>query len=156
MTSPWLERADRVLLETYYPARLVLVRGEGCRVFDDAGNAYLDLVGGIAVNSLGHCHPAVVRAIREQAGTLMHVSNLYRHPGQVRLAELLAEYVPGARSFFCNSGAEANEAAIKLARRHAHERSGPERHVIVAAEDSFHGRTLAALSATGQPKYQKG
>ena len=155
-TSPLLERAARVLLANYYPARLALVRGEGCRVWDDAGRAYLDLIGGIAVNALGHCHPAVVAAIREQCGTLMHVSNLYRHPWQVRLAELLAEYVPGTRVFFCNSGAEANEAAIKLVRRHAHERFGPERHVIVAAHASFHCRTMAALTATGQPKYHAG
>jgi predicted acetylornithine/succinylornithine family transaminase len=156
MTSPWIERADRVLLGNYFPARLALVRGAGCRVFDDAGRSWLDLVGGIAVSSLGHCHPAVVAAIREQCGTLMHVSNLYRHPGQVRLAELLAARVPGARTFFCNSGAEANEAAIKLARRHAHETSGPARSVVVAADGSFHGRTYGALSATGQPKYHEG
>jgi len=156
MPSPWIERADRVLLANYAPARLVLVRGEGSRVFDDAGRSYLDLVGGIAVTSLGHCHPAVVRAVREQCGELMHVSNLYRHPQQVRLAELLAEYVPGSRVFFCNSGAEANEAAVKLARRHARETDGPHRHVVVAALGSFHGRTYAALSATGQTKYHAG
>ncbi len=155
-TSPWIARAERVLLGNYQPARIALVRGEGCRVFDDAGRSWLDLVGGIAVSSLGHCHPAVVRAVREQCGTLMHVSNLYRHPAQVRLAELLAEYVPGARTFFCNSGAEANEAAIKLARRHARETRGPGRHVVVAAEGSFHGRTYGALSATGQTKYHHG
>jgi predicted acetylornithine/succinylornithine family transaminase len=132
------------------------VRGEGCRVFDDAGRSYLDLIAGIAVNSLGHCHPAVVRAIREQCGTLMHVSNLYRNPWSVRLAEELAARVPGSRAFFCNSGAEANEAAIKLARRHAHVVFGPGRHAIVSTAGSFHGRTFAALTATGQPKYHEG
>ena len=132
------------------------MRGEGCRVFDDEGRSYLDLIGGIAVNSLGHCHPAIVRAIREQCGTLMHVSNLYRNPWSVRLAEELAARVPGARAFFCNSGAEANEAAIKLARRHAHFTYGAARHVIITAEASFHGRTFAALTATGQPKYREG
>jgi predicted acetylornithine/succinylornithine family transaminase len=152
----WTERASRSLLENYYPARLTLVRGEGCRVFDDRGRSYLDLIAGIAVNSLGHCHPAIVRAIREQCGTLMHVSNLYRNPWSVRLAEELGARVPGTRAFFCNSGAEANEAAIKLVRRHAHLRHGADRRVIVSAEASFHGRTLAALTATGQPKYHEG
>jgi predicted acetylornithine/succinylornithine family transaminase len=154
--ATWAGRAATVLQDNYYPARLTLVRGAGCRVFDDQGRSYLDLIGGIAVNSLGHCHPAVVRAICEQAGTLMHVSNLYRNPWSVRLAEALAARVPGARAFFCNSGAEANEAAIKLARRHAHVTYGPTRHVIVSAEASFHGRTFAALTATGQPKYREG
>jgi len=156
MSDTWAERASRALLENYYPARLTLVRGEGCRVFDDAGLSYLDLIGGIAVNSLGHCHPAIVRAIREQCGTLMHVSNLYRNPWSVRLAEELAARVPGTRAFFCNSGAEANEAAIKLVRRHAHLKFGAARHVIISAEASFHGRTFAALTATGQPKYREG
>jgi len=156
MTDDWAERAPRVLLDNYYPARLTLVRGEGCRVFDDEGSSYLDLIGGIAVNSLGHCHPAIVRAIREQCGTLMHVSNLYRTPWSVRLAEELAARVPGTRAFFCNSGAEANEAAIKLVRRHAHFKYGAARHVIISAEASFHGRTFAALTATGQPKYREG
>ncbi len=156
MNGTWTERASRALLENYYPARLTLVRGEGCRVFDDAGRSYLDLIGGIAVNSLGHCHPAIVRAIREQCGTLMHVSNLYRNPWSVRLAEEFAARIPGARAFFCNSGAEANEAAIKLVRRHAHFKYGAARHVIISAEASFHGRTFAALTATGQPKYREG
>ena len=156
MSEGWLERASKVLLDNYFPPRLTLVRGEGCRVFDDAGRSYLDLIGGIAVTTLGHCHPALVRAIREQCGTLMHVSNLYRNVPSVRLAEALAARVPGARAFFCNSGAEANEAAIKLARRHAHARSGAARHVVVSAEGSFHGRTFAALTATGQPKYREG
>ncbi|HEY5998830.1 MAG TPA: acetylornithine transaminase [bacterium] len=156
MSEGWLERGARVLLDNYYPPRLTLVRGEGCRVFDDAGRSYLDLIGGIAVTTLGHCHPALVRAIREQCGTLMHVSNLYRNVPSVRLAEALAARVPGARAFFCNSGAEANEAAIKLARRHAHTRYGAARHVVVSAEGSFHGRTFAALTATGQAKYREG
>jgi len=156
MGAAWAERASKVLLENYYPARLTLVRGEGCRVFDAEGRSYLDLIGGIAVNSLGHCHPAIVQAIREQCGTLMHVSNLYRNPWSVQLAEELAARVPGARAFFCNSGAEANEAAIKLVRRHAHFKYGTARHVIITAEASFHGRTFAALTATGQPKYREG
>jgi acetylornithine/N-succinyldiaminopimelate aminotransferase len=156
MEKSWAERAERVFLRNYYPARVALVRGEGCRVFDDTGKSYLDLVSGIAVNNLGHCHPAVVAAIREQCGTLMHVSNLYQNPVHLRLAELLMEHFPGGRVFFCNSGAEANEAAIKLARRFGQEKSGPQRHVIVAALGSFHGRTMGALSATGQTQYHKG
>jgi acetylornithine/N-succinyldiaminopimelate aminotransferase len=156
MEKSWAERAERVFLRNYYPARVALVRGEGCRVFDDTGKSYLDLVSGIAVNNLGHCHPAVVAAIREQCGTLMHVSNLYQNPVHLRLAELLMEHFPGGRVFFCNSGAEANEAAIKLARRFGQEKSGPQRHVIVAAKGSFHGRTMGALSATGQTQYHKG
>jgi predicted acetylornithine/succinylornithine family transaminase len=156
MEKSWAERAERVFLRNYYPARVALVRGEGCRVFDDAGKSYLDLVSGIAVNSLGHCHPAVVTAIREQCGTLMHVSNLYQNPVHLRLAELLAEHFPGGRVFFCNSGAEANEAAIKLARRYGRMKSGPQRHVIVSALGSFHGRTMGALTATGQIQYHEG
>ena len=103
MADSWLDRADRALLGNYYPARLTLVRGEGCRVVDDAGRSYLDLIGGIAVNSLGHCHPAIVRAIREQCGTLMHVSNLYRTPWSVRLAEALAARLPGTRAASCSA-----------------------------------------------------
>lgn len=156
MAPSWLERAGQVFLSNYYPAQVTLVRGEGCRVYDDAGREYVDLLGGIAVNSLGHCHPAVVEAIREQCATLMHISNLYQHPVQVRLAERLTEHFPGGRVFFCNSGAEANEAALKLVRKYAHERFGAERHVVVSALNSFHGRTMGALTATGQTQYHEG
>ncbi len=156
MPSSWLDRAGRVFLSNYYPASLTLVRGEGCRVFDDSGRSYLDLIGGIAVSSLGHCHPAVVAAIREQCGTLMHVSNLYQHPPGILLAEKLTEHFPGGRVFFCNSGAEANEAALKLARRAFQGEGSSGRHVVVAALNSFHGRTYGALSATGQKEYQAG
>jgi acetylornithine aminotransferase len=156
MASSWLERAERVFLSNYYPARLTLVRGEGCRVFDDAGREYVDLLCGIAVNSLGHCHPAVVEAIREQSATLMHTSNLYQHPVGVELAERLVEHFPGGRVFFCNSGAEANEAALKLARRYAHDTRGEGHHVVVSALNSFHGRTTGALAATGQSQYHRG
>jgi acetylornithine aminotransferase len=156
MASSWLERAGQVFLSNYYPAQVTLVRGEGCRVYDDAGRVYIDLLGGIAVNSLGHCHPAVVEAVREQCATLMHVSNLYQHPVQVRLAERLSEHFPEGRVFFCNSGAEANEAALKLVRKHGHERFGAERHVVVSALNSFHGRTMGALTATGQAQYHGG
>ena len=156
MSPSWRSRAGRVFLRNYYPAQVTLLRGEGSRVFDDDGKEYLDLVGGIAVNSLGHCHPAVVSAIREQCGTLMHISNLYQHPLQVVLAEKLEEHYPGGRVFFCNSGAEANEAALKLARKHGRRTSGKDRSVIVTARNSFHGRTIGALTATGQEQYHRG
>lgn len=156
MKSSWAEEAEQVFLRNYYPAQITIVRGEGSRVFDDDGNSYLDLVSGIAVNNLGHCHPAVVEAIRRQCGTLMHVSNLYQHPVQVRLAKLLTAHFSGGRVFFCNSGAEANEAAVKLARRHAYDTFGPGRHFVVSTLNSFHGRTIGALSATGQKQYHEG
>ncbi len=128
-----------------------LVRGEGSYVWDDSGKKYLDLLGGLAVNVVGHCHPAVVEAIREQAGLLIHTSNLYYGGPQAELAEVLVENtMPGGKVFFANSGAEANEAAIKLARKNK-----ADRYKIITAESSFHGRTLATVTATGQPKYQK-
>jgi acetylornithine/N-succinyldiaminopimelate aminotransferase len=152
----WLSETKRLLMNTYARFPLLLSRGEGCRVFDDKGRPYLDFVAGIAVNNLGHCHPQVVAAIREQAGRLIHVSNLYHVDRQLELARQLVERTFPGKLFFCNSGAEANEAAIKLARRFARERRGPERFEIVTLEGSFHGRTLATLTATGQDKYQKG
>ena len=128
-----------------------LVRGEGSYVWDDSGKKYLDFLGGLAVNVVGHCHPAVVEAIREQAGLLIHTSNLYYGGPQAELAEVLVENtMPGGKVFFANSGAEANEAAIKLARKNK-----ADRYKIITAESSFHGRTLATVTATGQPKYQK-
>lgn len=134
---------------------MALVRGEGAWVWDAEGNKYLDFVAGLAVNSLGHCHPKVVEAIREQAGALMHVSNLYWIEPQVRLAKLLAENSVLDRVFFCNSGAEAIEGAIKLARKYARKYMGPDKYEIITMDKSFHGRTLAAIAATAQPKYQK-
>jgi predicted acetylornithine/succinylornithine family transaminase len=130
----------------------VLVRGVGCRVWDDRGREYLDFVGGLAVNLLGHCHPRVVEAIRRQAGELLHASNLYYTRPQAELAQVLVEHSAAGRAFFANSGAEANEAAIKLARKYHH----PRRYKIITAQRSFHGRTLATVTATGQPKYQQG
>ncbi|GIX05947.1 MAG: acetylornithine aminotransferase [Candidatus Poribacteria bacterium] len=149
--------ATKYLINTYGTARsLALVKGEGVYVWDADGKRYLDFLGGIAVNALGHCHPAVVRAITEQARTLIHCSNLYYIEPQVRLARLLVENSFADQCFFCNSGAEANEAAIKLARKWAKDHGHPERYVIVSMEQSFHGRTLAAITATGQSKYHKG
>src|SRR5699024_1501970 len=136
------------LMPTYAPAPTAFVRGDGSRLYDAEGNEYLDFVGGLAVTALGHAHPAVAEAICEAAGTLLHVSNLYRTlPGSELATELDGLLGGGGKVFFTNSGAEANECAIKLARRHG----GPGRHVVVTAFGSFHGRTLATLHATGQP-----
>ncbi len=151
-----IARGDRVLATTYARQPVVLVGGEGSRVWDADGKRYVDFVGGIAVAVLGHSHPAVVRAIREQAATLLHVSNLYYIEPQIRLAELLARHSFADRVFFCNSGAEANEAAIKLARKHAHDAGHRGRFHVLSAHGSFHGRTLATLAATGQEKYRHG
>ncbi len=128
-----------------------LIRGEGARVWDDGEKQYLDFLGGLAVNALGHCHPAVVEAVNKQISLLIHTSNLYYTAPQVHLAEALVEsFMPGSKVFFANSGAEANEAAIKLARKYK-----PGRYKIITAENSFHGRTMATLTATGQPKYRE-
>src|SRR5215467_6933933 len=132
---------------------LVMERGEGVRVWDANGTIYLDLVAGIATNVLGHIHPAVVRAIAEQATRLIHVSNLYINERQVELAEQLYNVSGGMRSFFSNSGAEANEGAIKLARKYGRLHRGGA-YEIISMERSFHGRTLATTAATGQKKYQ--
>jgi predicted acetylornithine/succinylornithine family transaminase len=146
------------LLDLYTPIRMpmVMARGEGARLWDTEGREYLDFIsGGRAVTGVGHCHPKVVAAIREQAGRLLHVSNDFYSEPQLLLAERLAKLFPG-RWFLCNSGAEANEAAIKLARKQAFRTAGESKHVVVSALKSFHGRTLAALAATGQPKYHQG
>lgn len=151
-----MAQAEEYIIKTYGRLPLVLVKGEGARVWDGDGKEYLDFVAGLAVNSLGHCHPRVVSAIREQAGVLMHCSNLYYSKPQVELAKWLVEHTPFDRVFFCNSGAEAVEAALKLARKYAKKRWGPGRFEIVTAENSFHGRTYGAITATGQPKYHQG
>lgn len=152
-----MDEGAEVLFRNYRSLPLVITRGEGCRVWDDAGKSYLDFVSGIAVVNLGHSHPAVVRAIREQAGRLMHVSNLYVIAEQVKLARWLVDHSFADRAFFCNSGTEAMEGAIKLVRRHAWasgRRGSPG--VILVAGNSFHGRTMGALSATMQPQYHEG
>ncbi|HEX2222028.1 MAG TPA: acetylornithine transaminase [Candidatus Limnocylindria bacterium] len=144
------EREARVHLQVYPRQPITLVRGEGAWVWDDDGNRYLDWVAGIAVAVLGHAHPRVADAIAAQARTLLQVSNLYYTLPQLALAESLLERSPFDRAFFVNSGTEANEAAIKLARRHGGPRGASE---IVSLDGSFHGRTLGSLAATGQPKY---
>ncbi len=148
--------ADKYMFRTYARFPLTLVRGDGCRVWDEDGKEYLDFVGGIAVCALGHSSPIVSKALEHQSKELVHVSNLYYTRPQTELAQLLVENSFADRVFFCNSGAEANEAAIKLARRYANEKFGPQRHLIISMEDSFHGRTMATLSATGQEKIKAG
>lgn len=146
-----LERA--YLLQNYARYPLVLKRGKGCWIYDLDGKRYLDLITGIGVNSLGYAHPRINRVIREQAALLIHSSNLYYHEYQGRLAKILAETSGLERVFFCNSGTEAMEAAIKMMRSHGR-RIHQEKYEIVALENSFHGRTMGALSLTGQPKYR--
>jgi acetylornithine aminotransferase/acetylornithine/N-succinyldiaminopimelate aminotransferase len=137
---------------------LTLVRGSGARVWDDQGNAYLDFTSGIAVNALGHCHPDWVAAVRRQAGELIHVSNLFRHPVQAELARRLVGRAGPGRVFFCNSGAEADEALIKLARLHGVRKAGEEGkcYKVIGAKQAFHGRMFGGMSATPQEKIQKG
>ena len=147
--------ADKYIFPTYKRS-VALIRGEGCKVWDDHGKEYLDFVGGIAVCALGHSSPIVTRALEEQSRQLVHVSNLYYTRPQAELAGLLVENSFADRVFFCNSGAEANEAAIKLARKYGKEKHGPGRHTIICMEGSFHGRTMATLSATGQAKVRAG
>jgi len=150
---------QQYLLDLYSHIRqpVVFERGEGVYLWDSEGKRYLDFVsGGRAVMSLGHCHPKVVAAIREQAGKLLHVSNDYYSAPQLELAQLLASVCACRRAFFCNSGAEANEAAIKLARKYAKQVGGAAKTQIITALNSFHGRTMATMTATGQPKYQQG
>ncbi|WP_061240394.1 aspartate aminotransferase family protein [Ectopseudomonas composti] len=147
---------DQFMVPNYAPAAFVPVRGLGSRVWDQSGRELIDFAGGIAVNVLGHCHPALVAALTEQANTLWHISNVFTNEPTLRLSKKLVEATFAERVFFCNSGAEANEAAFKLARRVAHDRFGPDKHEIIAATNSFHGRTLFTVSVGGQPKYSDG
>ena len=151
-----IHEGDHVLLNTYARYPILLVRGKGVTVWDNDGKEYLDFLAGLAVCNLGHCHPKVTKALTEQASQLIHCSNFYYIGPQVELARRLCEHSFGERVFFGNSGAEAAEGAIKLARKYATERSGPERYEIITMENSFHGRTMGALSATGQKKFHKG
>jgi acetylornithine/N-succinyldiaminopimelate aminotransferase len=154
-SEQWIARADQVIMKTYGRYPIVPVRGQGCELWDVDGKRYLDFLAGVAVNNLGHCHPRVVKAIQEQAATLIHCSNYYHIPNQIELAELLCRHSFADQAFFCNSGAEANEAAIKLARKYSREKHGGQCFEIITAADSFHGRTMATVSATGQAKVQK-
>lgn len=146
---------NEAVMSTYARFPLALDRGAGCRVWDTQGREYLDFVAGIATCTLGHAHPAMVEAVTRQIQKLHHVSNLYYIPEQGELAQWIVEHSCADRVFFCNSGAEANEAAIKLARKYAHTVLDIDKPIILTANASFHGRTLATITATGQPKYQK-
>jgi len=150
------QTADKHIANTYARYPLALVRGEGCRVWDDQGRSYVDFIAGIAVCNLGHAHPALVETLTAQARKLWHVSNLFYTQPQAELAAWLTEHSFADRVFFANSGAEANEAAIKLARRYFKENGAAERYRVVSMKLSFHGRTMATLSATGQEKVRKG
>jgi acetylornithine/N-succinyldiaminopimelate aminotransferase len=156
MTSHTIDDAERFMFQTYKRVPITLVRGDGCRLWDEGGKEYLDFVGGIAVCALGHSSAMISDAICEQSKRLVHVSNLYYTQPQTELAQILIENSFADRVFFSNSGAEANEAAIKLARHYSRDHYGPNRHVILTMENSFHGRTMATLSATGQEKIRKG
>jgi acetylornithine aminotransferase len=155
-TEELKQDAARYLMQTYTRQPLSIVRGRGTKVYDLEGREYIDFVGGIAVNILGHGHPDLVQAIQRQAAQLIHTSNLYYTEPQVKLAQMLVDHSFADKVFFCNSGAEANEAAIKLARRYSHDKYGAGRFEIITMKNSFHGRTMATLTATGQEKVQKG
>jgi acetylornithine/N-succinyldiaminopimelate aminotransferase len=148
--------SEQYVAHTYARYPVVLVRGKGTRVWDQEGEEYLDFVSGLAVCNLGHCHPRVVKTIQGQAEKLIHVSNFYYIEPQIQLASLLCKHSFADKVFFCNSGAEANEGAFKLARKFAKENIGKDRYEIITMEGSFHGRTLATLTATGQEKFHKG
>jgi len=147
---------DQLMVPVFAPAAFIPVRGEGSRVWDQSGRELVDFTGGIAVNVLGHAHPALVEALTEQAQKLWHVSNVFTNEPALRLAKLLTDATFADRVFFANSGAEANEAAFKLARRYGHDTGGEQKCEIISALNSFHGRTLFTVSVAGQPKYSSG
>jgi acetylornithine aminotransferase len=155
-TDELKQGSEQYLMDTYQRQPISIVRGRGTKVYDLEGREYVDFVAGIAVNILGHGHPDLVLAIQKQAAQLIHTSNLYYTEPQVKLAQILVDHSFADQVFFCNSGAEANEAAIKLARRYSHGKYGAGRFEIITMKQSFHGRTMATLSATGQEKVQKG
>ncbi len=155
-TDELIALSDKCIMATYKRFPIVLVRGSGAKVWDSNGKEYLDFVAGIAVCSLGHSHPKVIAAIKKQTEILTHVSNLYYIEPQIHLARMLVENSFADKVFFCNSGAEANEAAIKIARKYAYENMAGGKYELITMKDSFHGRTLATVTATGQPKFQVG
>ena len=154
LTEELQQVSDQYLMNTYDRLPLSIVRGQGCHVYDAEGRPYLDCVGGIAVNALGYSHPDLVTSLERQVRTLMHTSNLFYTEPQAELARCLVKNSFADKVFFGNSGAEANEAAIKLARKYSHDHFGPDRSEILTMVNSFHGRTMATLSATGQTKVQ--
>jgi len=147
---------DQVMVPNYSPAKIIPVRGEGSKVWDAEGNEYLDLAGGIAVNGLGHCHPELVAALKEQSDKLWHVSNVWTNHPALELATRLTELTFADKVFFANSGGEANEAAFKLVRKYAQDNYGPEKYEIISFINGFHGRTLFTVSVGGQEKYTQG
>ena len=152
VTEEVISQFDKFVIGNYPRLPRMIVKGEGCYLFDSEGRRILDMFPGWAVSALGHCHPKVVEALRRQAGELIHIDNTFYSEPQGRLAQLLSERAFGGKCFFCNSGAEANEAAMKLARLHTE----PSKYRFITVEGSFHGRTLATLTATGQPKHHEG
>lgn len=155
-TNELIEQSSKYICFTYNRYPVVFSKGKGCKLWDVDGKEYLDFVAGLAVCNLGHCHTNVVAAIKEQAEKLIHVSNYYHNEPMIDLARLLCENSFAEKVFFCNSGAEANEAAIKLARKYAKENLGPEKFEIITMLKSFHGRTMATITATGQERFHKG
>jgi len=155
-SQSWIDRGLAHVAGTYGRYPLVASSGKGCWLTDIDGKKYLDFLAGVAVNNLGHCHPDIVKALQDQAGRLLHCSNFYHIPQQIELAEMLCEHSFGDRVFFCNSGAEANEAALKLVRKYSLDNHGDDRFEIITAENSFHGRTIATISATNQEKICNG
>ena len=155
-SQSWIDRGLTHVAKTYGRYPLVAASGEGCWLTDIDGKKYLDFLAGVAVNNLGHCHPDIVKALQDQAGRLLHCSNFFHIPQQIELAEILCEHSFGDRVFFCNSGAEANEAALKLVRKYSLDNHGGDRFEIITAENSFHGRTIATISATNQEKICNG
>lgn len=155
-SQSWIDRGLAHVAGTYGRYPLVASSGKGCWLTDIDGKKYLDFLAGVAVNNLGHCHPDIVKALQDQAGRLLHCSNFYHIPQQIELAEMLCEHSFGDRVFFCNSGAEANEAALKLVRKQSLDNHGDDRFEIITAENSFHGRTIATISATNQEKICNG
>ncbi|MBV1787053.1 aspartate aminotransferase family protein [Marinobacterium sp. D7] len=158
MTQHTVSRAtfDNVMVPNYNPPSIIPVRGEGSRLWDQEGREYIDFAGGIAVNVLGHHHPALIKALKEQADKVWHLSNVFTNEPALQLAQMLTERTFADRVFFCNSGAEANEAAFKLVRKYAHDHFGPDKHEIIAFNQAFHGRTLFTVSVGGQAKYREG
>ena len=155
-TTPSREDFDRYMVPNYAPQQVIPVRGAGSRLWDQEGREYIDFAGGIAVNALGHCHPVLVEALKEQADRLWHLSNVYTNEPALKLAKSLVERTFADKVYLCSSGGEANEAALKLARRYAHDTFGEHKDKIISFRQSFHGRTFFTVSVGGQPKYSQG
>lgn len=156
MSAITREQFDQVMVPNYAPGKIIPVRGEGSRIWDQDGREYIDFAGGIAVSALGHAHPKLVAALTEQGQKLWHLANVMTNEPAIELAQKLTNLTFADKVYFCNSGAEANEAALKLARRHAYLNVGPEKHEIISTLQSFHGRTLFTVSVGGQAKYKEG